>query len=568
MTQLSFSQKLRLVIANLSAKERAVFITSIILLGVGIFGGLVHISDRYTKQVPIYGGTYKEGIIGSPRYINPVLGTSDADKDLASLVYSGLVRVGQDGTLEPDLASSWTISPDGTVYTVNLKQGLTFQDGKPLTANDVVFTVQKIQDANLNSPLQVAWNGVTASATDDHTIVFTLQKPYADFLSQLTVGILPQHIWSTIPDTNWQTTQFNTEPIGSGPYKLKHVSRSEIGIPQNYTLIAFKKFALGRPWINRFVVVCLANQTDAYNAFESGSIDGLSMVNSADIASVKNSHTNVIAEPLPRVFGEFFNPIKNSIFSDHQVITALNLALDKASIIQSVFKGYAVALNGPLPQFVDTNTTDYATNQALAEKILDADGWKLNPATGIRQKLIGKQMTSLSFALSTANTPELEESAQLISDEYAQIGVHVEVKIFEIGTLNQDVIRGRDFEALLFGQAESQDTDIYAFWDSSQKADPGLNITSYMNKNVDAWLKQAIAEPDPTKRFALYQLVSNQLAKDAPVAFLYTPDFTYLMNKRVKNVTIPPISESSDRFSLVSTWYLYTDTVWNGFLKK
>ena len=564
----SFSQKVLLVIANLTSKERAVFICSIVLISIGIFGGLVHISDMYTTSVPLFGGTYREGIVGSPRFVNPVLANSSADNDLVSLVYSGLAQVNQDGNLEPSLASSWDISPNGTVYTVALKPGLVFQDGKPLTANDVVFTIQKIQDPNLNSPLQVAWNGVTVSATDDHTVIFTLQKPYADFLSQLTLGILPEHIWKTIPDNDWQTSKFNTEPIGSGPYKLKHVSRSEIGIPQNYTLIAFKKFILGKPWIKRFIVVCLANQTDAYNAFAGGSIDGLSLVNSEDVESVKNSHTLVTTEPLPRVFGVFFNPIKNSTFSDHQVITALNLALDKASIIQSVFKGYATALNGPLPESVDTNTDDYATKQALAEKILDSDGWKVNPATGIRQKKIGKQMTSLSFSLSTANTPELEESAQLISDEYAQIGVHVEVKIFEIGTLNENVIRGRDFEALLFGQAISHDTDIYAFWDSSQKADPGLNITSYTNKTVDKWLQQAIAEPDQTKRFALYQLVTAQLSKDAPVAFLYTPDFVYLMNSRVHHAVVPPISVSSDRFALVSTWYLHTDKIWNVFLKK
>ena len=155
---------------------------SVILVVIGIFGGLVTLSNKYTSQVPIFGGTYREGIVGSPRFINPVLASSNPDNDLTALVYSGLVRIDAHGGIIPDLAQSWTISPDGKTYTVNLKPNATFQDGKPLTASDVVFTVSKIQDNNLKSPLSVAWNGVTTTNPDAHTVIFTLQKPYAGFL--------------------------------------------------------------------------------------------------------------------------------------------------------------------------------------------------------------------------------------------------------------------------------------------------------------------------------------------------------------------------------------------------
>jgi peptide/nickel transport system substrate-binding protein len=564
-----FFGKVRLIVANFSLKERAIFITSVMLFCIGVFGGLVAISNRHTSIVPIFGGTYREGIVGSPRFINPVLANSDADHDVSALVYNGLVRSDATGDLIPDLAASWTISPDGKTYTFILKPNLKFQDGKALTSADVAFTVTKIQDPTLKSPLAVAWDGVGVTTPDASTVVFSLQKPYAGFLNQLTIGILPSHIWSSVADANWVQSEYNTEPIGSGPFGVTSVSRSSVGVPQTYSLKAFQGFALGRPLIKHFKIVSFANQDDASAAFKSGSISGLAAVDPSAIASLKSHGTQVLTTQLPRVFGMFFNPSQNPIFADQTVVKAVNLGVDKNALIQSVFDGYAVPLDGPLPQFVDTGTSDIATKQLLAEKMLDADGWKVNPTTGIREKTTTsgktKTTTPLEFSLSTANTPELEDSAQLIAEQLQKIGVQVDVKIFEIGNLNENVIRPRAFDALLFGEIVQHDTDVYAFWDSSQKADPGLNITGYTNKTVDALLEKALVEPDQSKRFALYDQVSTQLAATAPVVFLYTPDFTYLLSASVQNAAIPPITQSSDRFSLVYQWYIRTDRVWKFF---
>ncbi len=245
-----------------------------------------------------------------------------------------------------------------------------------------------------------------------------------------------------------------------------------------------------------------------------------------------------------------------------------------------MFQGYGTPLSGPFPQSLDTATDTYEQRKILAASILDKAGWKLNESTGIREKVTstttgtGKtQNTStskqvLSFSLSTANTPELEASAELIKEQLAALGIDVTIKIFEIGTLNEDGIRGRDFETLLFGQVLKHDTDIFAFWHSSQKLSPGLNITGYTNKQVDTLLESAVKETDYEKRAALYQKISDQLAKDAPVIFLYTPDAIALMNKRVYNPVMPPITSPHDRFALIYQWYLHTDHVWNIFTQK
>lgn len=565
-------------IARLSLRGRVFFAASLAVLLVGICGGLVSFSNRFTTVVPLFGGTYREGIIGVPRFINPVLANSDADHDLTSLVFSGLVRKGVNGTLIPDLAQEWTISPDGKTYTVNLKQNIVFHDGIPFTPEDIIFTVTKIQDPSIKSPLRVAWDGVTITSPDDHTVVFTLQKPYAGFLQQLTLGILPEKVWSQIPVDTWQTSVYNSEAIGTGPYKVTTISRNKSGVPQSFTLKAFSKFALGKPYIKKVIIETFAKKTDAYEALAHDSIDELAMVDSSDVDQTAADAHTVITKSLPRVFGLFFNPSKNKLFADPTIIKALNLATDKKSLIDHIFDGYGTPLSGPLPESLDATTSDFATKQALAKSLLDKAGWKVNPTTGIREKTTsttsgtGKKQTTqtskqtLSFTLSTANTNDLEASAQLVAEQYKEIGVEVTVKVFEIGTLNENSIRGRDFEALLFGQVIKHDTDIFAFWHSSQKTAPGLNITGYVNKQVDSLLESAIKETDHEKRFALYQKISDQLAKDAPVVFLYTPDAIAIMNRRVRNPVMPAITTPSDRFSLIYQWYLYTDHVWNIFI--
>lgn len=574
----SFFKSTQTRIANLSIKERIFFSGSVLLLIIGILGGLITLSNRFTTEIPQFGGVYREGLIGSPRFVNPILATSDADRDLTRLVYSGLVRETENQDIVPDIASEWTISPDGKTYTFTLKPSVTFHDGKKLTSSDVLFTVQKIQDPTLKSPLRIAWDGVTVTTPDLTTVIFSLQKPYAGFLEQLNLGILPEHIWKDIPNTSWQTSEFNTEPIGSGPYHVTSVSRNRTGTPEQFTLRAFSKFILGKPFIRKIEILIFANRLDAYDAFRRNDIDALAMIDSGDVDSVISHSDQMITKPLPRVFSIFLNPTKNKLLSDPTIVKALNLGTNKQALIDQIFKGYGTALNGPLPRSVDSLSGDATSRQQLAKAMLDRAGWKINPETGIREKSTstttgtGKTKKTvqtskqvLEFTLSTANTPDLQESAQLIADQYHQLGVEVTIKVFEIGTLNENIIRSRDFEALLFGQVIKHDTDIFAFWHSTQKITPGLNITGYTNKQVDSLLESVIKESDPSKREKIYEQITAQLTKDAPVIFLYTPDTIELVSKRIKNTIVPPITTPSDRFSLIYQWYIDTDRVWNAF---
>ena len=199
-----------------------VFVATIILLS--------RINQRFTTTIPASGGSFHEGIIGTPRFVNPVLALSDADKDMTKLVYSGLMRKLPNGSFIPDLADAYTVSSDQLTYTFTIKDNIFFHDGASITADDIVFTISTIQDPIIKSPSRLNWEGVTVEKIDSHTIAFKLKQPYAAFLDNTTVGILPSHIWSTIPSEQFSFSDFNITSVGSGPYKITDVEKRSGGV--------------------------------------------------------------------------------------------------------------------------------------------------------------------------------------------------------------------------------------------------------------------------------------------------------------------------------------------------
>ena len=199
------------------------------------------VNNLFIENVPATGGTLKEGVVGIPRFINPLLAVSNADKDIAALVYSGLLKVAPDGKFSPDLAKEYSVSPDGQTYSFTLKDNIYFHDGTPVTSDDVEFTIEKARDASLKSPKRANWEGVTIEKLNSKQINFILKQPYSSFLENTTIGIIPKHIWNTADPDQFTFSQYNVQPIGSGPYKIKAIKRDSAGLPVYYSLIPFNK---------------------------------------------------------------------------------------------------------------------------------------------------------------------------------------------------------------------------------------------------------------------------------------------------------------------------------------
>ncbi len=583
-------EELSSAIASLSKKQFFFFITSVIIALITMICLLQKVNNSFMVTIPSGGGTITEGIIGMPILVNPVLALSDADKDLTAIVYSGLMRKMPDGTFIPDLAESYTVSEDGMTYTFILKKDLKFHDGTALTSDDVIFTIEKIKDVLIKSPRKARWDGVQVEKKDAGTVVFTLKQPFISFMDNTTIGILPVHIWKNVTASEFGLSPINIKAIGSGPYQIESVSKNNDGIPEIYKLKRFANFALGVPHIQYMNIISYANEKDLIQDLLSHTIDQAGGLSPENAIKIENSKYTIHTATLPRIFGLFYNSTANKIFNDKVIIRAFNQVLDRKAIVNEVLGGYGVAIYSPIPETIirdDLNANREESSLDDIKSTLDKNGWVVG-ADGIRvkggkttvtqTKKVGKKtvtqkvvvnggpITRLAFSLTTGDTPELNKASSLIKDQLEKIGAEVTIKVYETGPLNQ-LIRTRNYESLFFGQIVNHESDLFSFWHSSQKNDPGLNIALYSNKNVDTILEAAQKTLNRDNRISKYKNLINEFNNDTPALLIYSPKYLYATSSKLNNIMLDTLTTPSDRFISLYTWYADTDRVWKIFTK-
>ncbi len=551
-----------------SATERIIFIVLTAIMVITALIIIFNVNKNFLIGIPSKGGTLVEGIIGTPRFINPVLAVTDADKDMSILVYAGLLRANPDGTYENLLAKSIDVTPDGKTYFVHIKEEAVFQDNSPVTADDIIFTIDRIKDPLIKSPIRGNWEGVTAEKIDDHSMAFHLKAAYAPFLGNLTVGILPKHIWDKVTTDEFPWSDLNLNAIGAGPYKVVNVSRDSSGIPSEINLKSFNKFAGGDVYITDIKNVFFNNESKAVSALITSDIDSLGGISPENALTLSKKGFNLVTATLPRVFGLFWNQNQNKIFADKNVRLALSLAAPREDIVSESLKGFAEAVDGPLSNnLADKDSYENRLKQAGA--ILDKAGYKMASTTNLRVKTTGKgktlATTNLKFSIATADAPDLVSAAHLLADTYKKLGFDVSVNVYESGDLQQNIIRERKYDALLFGEVIGRDRDLYPFWHSSERFDPGLNIALYANSKVDKLLDTLRKTSDTSMQQDTLNSLLKEFDSDIPAAFLYAPKYVYAIPKRVERVELKTVNHGSERFLNVSNWYTETDNVWQIF---
>lgn len=547
-------ERLNQRIHTFSSGDRVLFYALVTLVGIVSLLGLYALEQSLLVQVPAYGGSLSEGEVGSPQFINPLLAISDADRDLSQLTYAGLMGLSGTGSLVPVLAESYTMSADGKSYTFILRSNSTFSDGTPVTANDVAFTIQKAQDPALKSPKYADWAGVSVKAIDQHTVRFTLTKPYAPFLGLTTLGILPSRLWQNMSNEEFPFSTLETSPVGAGPFKVASISRDASGLIKSVLVAENPYYILGRPYLDTIRFNFYSRSEDLASALSSG------VEESAYDIGTKGALT----APYARVFGVFFNPSETQVYARAEVRKALSLALDRQRIVDTVLGGYATAIMGPVPPGENVKQVPIPESEnptAAAAKVLQSAGWVYDGPSRL-WKNAGAKQTLDGITIRTSNVPELKNVASAVKADWEKLGIQVGIELYEPGDLSQNVIRPRKYGALLYGMVIGRDQDLYAFWDSQERNDPGLNIALYTNKTVDALLESARGSADEETRAANLQKVEDIVAADYPAAFLYAPDFTYAVPADLRGVVLPQIITPADRFATVASWYRTTDAVW------
>ncbi len=558
------------------ASDRAI-LKFLLLCSLGtLLFALISMSTRATIGVPERGGILSEGIVGTPRFINPLLAATSADRDLSALIYAGLMRLGSDGSLHPDMAESLTVSDDGLTYNIVLRSNNTFHDDIPVTADDVIFTILRAQDPMLKSPLRANWEGVTIERIGEYELNLVLSEPYAPFIENLTMGILPRHIWEFAEIDQIPFSPHNSEPIGSGPYMIKNTKRNSSGIPDAYILSPFDDYHGDIPRIATLNVQFFQNEEALLDALIAKKIDSAASLSPQALdtllanPSTKDSHT-LYRTPLPRTFALFFNQNEEPLFREPAVRKALNTALDRDRIVQEVLGGYGQPIDGPLPPGFTTLPTYSATSTTPSQKIdaardiLREGGFKINETTGLWEKKVGTEVKELKFSIETANTDTFVATAEILKTIWGEVGIPVDIKKFEQSDLTQTIIRPRKYSALLFGTAVGRELDFYSFWHSSQRNDPGLNIALYANITTDAVLTEARTKTNRDDRAEAYKRFADEMRTDLPALFLFVPEFTYLLPDRIHEVTVAGLAGPSERFSSIGAWYTNTESVWPFF---
>ena len=547
-----------------------VFILSTLLM-------MLKVNEQFLTSVPKVGGTLHEGVIGTPRFINPLLAISETDRDLTTLIYSGLTRTTPNGDIIPDLAYSYEITEDGLEYIFKIRDDAVFHDGEPVTADDVVFTIEKAKDAVIKSPKRANWEGVNVEKISENEVRFVLAQAYSPFLFNTTIGILPKHIWENVSPEEFAFTQVNIQPVGSGPYEISKIKRSSAGIAERYELKSFDKFTLSKPYIKRIHISFYKNEQDLISALKNKEINSINSIQPSTARDLEKLNFTVQQIPLPRIFGVFLNQSKAPVLTSKAVRSALDTAVNKQILVDNVLHGYGTVANGPIPESImpftqieDLGTTQEEQKQieqdsiVSAIKILEDAGFELNES-GIMERETRDGTELLSFSVSTANVPELVLAAESVIESWKSIGADVTLKVFDSSDFNQNVIRPRNYDAILFGEIIGRDLDFFAFWHSSQRNDPGLNIADYANIDVDDALEEARQLDNSPERVEKLRIFMNEIQKDIPAIFLYSPNFIYVVPEKLQGVVPKNIATPSERFLSVYNWYLETDTVWRIF---
>lgn len=523
----------------------------------------------FTYEVPGYGGSLHEGIVGYASFINPVLEYTDADKDLTSLIYSGLLRYSpSEGKYVGDLAESYEISENLLTYTFKIRPNATFHDAVPVTADDVVFTIEKIKDASVQSPLASNWIGVNVEKIDDMTVSFSLLKPYAPFIENFTVGILPKHRWGNIDPSIFSRSTLNQEPVGSGPYQLVNFEKDASGIYTEYTLQAFKGYTLGRPYIKTLRVSLYPQEQQAVEAYENGDVESIGGLGAGALNTLKDkagvSEDQIKTKELPYTYMISFNQNSSKVFLSKDVRKALAQAVNRTAIADEILFGLGTPITSPFNHNAIAATSSSASSSVeVATYTLLKAGWKKNTA-GIFEKTTEDATTkkkvteTIKFTISTSNLGDLKQITENIVDSWKALGADVSIQVFDDSDFVKKILRPRKFESILYGYAVNRIPDFYPFWHSSQRNDPGLNTAMYTNTKVDKYLETLRAATSTEVQAKTLALLDAEFQNDIPAIAIISPEYPYILPVDVKgfdaNMVLP-----RDRFADIYKWYRSTD---------
>jgi peptide/nickel transport system substrate-binding protein len=538
----------------------ATWIVFVLLLIAGVFLQIRGLGQHYLSAQPAPGGIYVEGILGSFTNANPLYANNSVDSSVSRLVFASLLKYDQNHKLVGDLADNYTVDARGVTYTVHLRPNLKWHDGQPLTADDVMFTYQSIQNPDSQSPFSSSWRGITVTAKDKQTVIFTLPNALSAFPYSLTTGIVPKHLLSGIPVAQLRSVNFNvTKPIGSGPFEWEAIEvkgQTPETREQQIAFVPFADYHGGKPKLSKFIIRSFHDEKNMIASFDNNELNGMAGLNEAPQGYSGN--INIYEHNIP-LLSEVLVFLKNSndILQDVKVRQALTRATNTGAVINAL-EHPVIPAKEPLLQSqvgFDKTLAQLNYDPAQAKSLLDTAGWVVGP-DGIRTKA-GKKLTIKLYA---QDDSEYTKVTKALQEEWRAVGVDVEL-FLQPDTDLQTTVAFHNYDALVYGVSIGVDPDVLAYWHSSQAdiTSAHLNLAEYKSANADKSLEAGRTRTDAAIRALKYRPFLEAWRNDAPAIALYQPRFLYITRGQIFNFKPISMVGGPDRYANVENWMIHEE---------
>lgn len=484
------------------------------------YAGLIYRTRTYA--VPAEGGAYREGIVGQPSFINPVIPTTETDRVMARLMFASL----------EDMAENIKRSDDGKTWNVRLRDNIFWHDGNKVTADDIVFTVDVIHNPDSRSPLRESFDGVGVSRVSELEAQFALQNPYAFFKEDHLRSLrpIPKHLFADLPVTNYQLTPYGLSPVGSGPYRVVSHKKDARGFIEAFELRANEQYFTHRPYIDRFTFKFFRKDSELVGAYNLGRIDGFGLPSAEPLKErpiiIRHSAHYLSSS---RYYAVFINQsLAPDKLGELDVRRALSGAVGRNELVGRIFDGHAIPFFGPT---------------SLSRDSLSS----YDPVA----------LKDLELNIVVPDEPFLVKTAGEIKVDWEVLGAKVNLVVRSLRDIREDILRNTNYEMILFGNIVKEGNDLFAFWHSSKRFFPDQNLALYQDSGTDALLEEYRRTFDTSARAGLLGQISNRISAEVPAVFLYSPDYVFITTPNLRGIDDGRIiNTSDDRFADVAEWFV------------
>jgi peptide/nickel transport system substrate-binding protein len=529
---------------------------------------------------------YVEGVLGSPTSVSPLTARTQADRDLVALVFAGLLRNGPNGTLVPDLAERWSVDAAGKIWTIDLREDARWQDGEPVTSDDVVFTIRTLQDPSYAGPSSSSWTDVDVAAHGPHRVTFTLTTPLAGFLQALTQPIAPAHLLADVPVGELPVDPFGQAPIGAGPFALTELTDTsatlvpvglipavgEEGSPSPSAAASDSLTTPGptlrpsrpQPYLPGIEFRYFAEADELAAAFRAGDLDGVSGLPPQVAAELGGT----AGARLLRYPGSTLSAVLLNLrpghpeFASPAIRTAYLAAIDRKALIDSAYNGLAVAATDPIPptspMFDAKADPEVPYGRSAAGHALRAAGW-IRDGKGWH---IAKSTPPLKLEVispTEAVNRGLYLTAEAVVRDWSTMGLTATHVALPPGEYAGERLSNGTFQVAVADLRIGLDPDLYPLLASSQTLTGGSNVIGIQDPALDPLLEKARAPGSMAARTAAYSALQTQLGRGRYLLPLAFPDEVIVLRDTVQGPVARQVTDGSDRFWDVLTWRLAVD---------